>query len=214
MAREYYDVQLRELKNQMLHLGSMIEETIQGAVCALVKQDVKKAEKIAKGDDKIDELVRCIEQHCYMLLLRQHPMASDLRDVSAALKMITDMERIGDHGADISEITILMSDEPYPDVIKLIEQMSKETMLMLIDAVSAFDEQDEKKANMVIEKDDVIDDMFLNIKQSIEKDILKKEEIKHELDLLMVAKYFERIGDHATNIAEWVLFSITGEMPV
>ena len=141
-------------------------------------------------------------------------MASDLRDVSAALKMITDMERIGDHGADISEITILMSDEPYPDVIKLIEQMSKETMLMLIDAVSAFDEQDEKKANMVIEKDDVIDDMFLNIKQSIEKDILKKEEIKHELDLLMVAKYFERIGDHATNIAEWVLFSITGEMPV
>ena len=214
MAREYYDVQLRELKNQMLHLGSMIEETIQGAVCALVKQDVKKAEKIAKGDDKIDELVRCIEQHCYMLLLRQHPMASDLRDVSAALKMITDMERIGDHGADISEITILMSDEPYPDVIKLIEQMSKETMLMLIDAVSAFDEQDEKKANMVIEKDDVIDDMFLNIKQSIEKDILKNEEIKHELDLLMVAKYFERIGDHATNIAEWVLFSITGEMPV
>ena len=208
MAREYYDVQLRELKNQMLHLGSMIEETIQGAVCALVKQDVKKAEKIAKGDDKIDELVRCIEQHCYMLLLRQHPMASDLRDVSAALKMITDMERIGDHGADISEITILMSDEPYPDVIKLIEQMSKETMLMLIDAVSAFDEQDEKKANMVIEKDDVIDDMFLNIKQSIEKDILKKEEIKHELDLLMVAKYFERIGDHATNIAEWVIYSL------
>ncbi|MCM1233449.1 MAG: phosphate signaling complex protein PhoU [Ruminococcus flavefaciens] len=214
MAREYYGLQLKELKNQMLLLGSMIEGVIEDTVRALVSQDIEKAKEIAAGDDKVDRLVRRIEEQCYSLLLRQQPVARDLREVSAALKMITDMERIGDHGTDISELTILMSGNPYPDEIRMIEAMSKEAMVMLIEAVDAFAQADAKKAGAVIEKDDIVDELFLKVKDSIALSVKTSEtNAKQELDLLMVAKYFERIGDHATNIAEWVLFGITGELP-
>ena len=214
MAREYYGLQLKELKNQMLFLGSMIEGVIEDTVRALVSQDIEKAKEIAAGDDKVDRLVRQIEEQCYSLLLRQQPVARDLREVSAALKMITDMERIGDHGTDISELTILMSENPYPDEIRMIEEMSKEAMIMLIEAVDAFAQADAKKAGAVIERDDIVDELFLKVKDSVALSVKTSEtDAKQELDLLMVAKYFERIGDHATNIAEWVLFGITGELP-
>lgn len=214
MAREYYELQLKELKNQMLFLGSMIEEVIEDTVRALVSQDIEKAKEIAAGDDRVNRLVRQIEEQCYFLLLRQQPVARDLREVSAALKMITDMERIGDHGADISELTILMSENPYPDEIRMIEKMSKEAMIMLIEAVDAFAQADVKKAGAVIERDDIVDELFLKVKDSVALSVKTSEtDAKQELDLLMVAKYFERIGDHATNIAEWVLFGITGELP-
>lgn len=214
MARLNYDLQLKELKNQTMLLGSMIEEVIQGTIQALVKQDVEKAREIASGDEKIDEQVRHIEEECYTILLRQQPIARDLRAVSAALKMITDMERIGDHGADISELTILMSSVAYPEEIRLVEQMAKETTVMLIEAVDAFSEENAEKAKAVILRDDVVDELFLAVKKSISNTIKTCDtDARQELDLLMVAKYFERIGDHATNIAEWVLFSITGELP-
>lgn len=214
MAREYYGQQLKELKNRMLLLGSMIEGVIEDTVKALVSQDTEKAKEIAAGDDKVDRLVRQIEEQCYSLLLRQQPVAKDLREVSAALKMITDMERIGDHGTDISELTILMSENPYPDEIRTIEEMSKEAMIMLIEAVDAFAQADAKKAEAVIGKDDTVDALFLKVKDAIALSVKTNEtDAKQELDLLMVAKYFERIGDHATNIAEWVLFGITGELP-
>ena len=215
MARVNYEIQLKELKNEMMLLGSMIENVIHGTIQALVKQDVEKAEKIANGDEEINHQVRVIEQQCYSLLLRQQPIARDLRAVSAALKMITDMERIGDHGADIAELTIAMSHETYPEDIHLIEKIAKETAVMLIEAVDAFAEQDREKAEGVIARDDLIDELFTNVKRSIAKSIKTSDtNAMTELDLLMVAKYFERIGDHATNIAEWVLFSITGEFPV
>lgn len=214
MAREYYGMQLKELKNQMLLLGSMIEGVIEDTVKALASQDIEKAKEIAAGDDKVDRLVHQIEEQCYSLLLRQQPVARDLREVSAALKMITDMERIGDHGTDISELTILMSENPYPDEIRMIEEMSKAAMVMLIEAVDAFAQADAKKAAAVIEKDDIVDELFLKVKDSIALSAKTSgTDAKQELDLLMVAKYFERIGDHATNIAEWVLFGITGELP-
>lgn len=214
MAREYYGQQLKELKNRMLLLGSMIEGVIEDTVRALVSQDIEKAKEIAAGDDKVDKLVRQIEEQCYSLLLRQQPVARDLREVSAALKMITDMERIGDHGTDISELIILMSENPYPEEIRIIEEMSKEAMIMLIEAVDAFAQADAKKAEAVIGKDDIVDALFLKVKDSIALSLKTSEtDAKQELDLLMAAKYFERIGDHATNIAEWVIFGITGELP-
>ena len=214
MARINYDAQLKELKNQMLLLGTMIEEVMKDTILALANKDEKKAKEITSGDDKIDNQVRRITQECYTILLRQQPVAKDLRSVSAALKMVTDMERIGDHGADISELTILMGSRPYPDSIKLIEEMSKVTTEMLIWAVDSFAEDNVDKANEVIAKDDEVDELFLKVKDSI-ADCIKKgnTNANQELDLLMVAKYFERIGDHATNIAEWVLFSLTGTLP-
>ena len=211
-ARVNYDMQLKELKNQMLLLGSMVEDVIRETISALVNQDVEKAKEIADSDDKIDAQVRNIEQACYSLLLRQQPIARDLRTVSAALKMITDLERIGDQGADISELTVLMSSMKYPKEIKLIVEMAKETSVMLIEAVDAFAEEDLEKATQVISKDDVVDDLFVKVKDSIAESV-KESDAMTELDLLMVAKYMERIGDHATNIAEWVIYSITGELP-
>ena len=202
MARENYDKQLTELRNQMMLLCSMIEEVLQDTIHALVQQDVERAEKIVSGDGKVDEQVRSILQICYTLLLRQQPVASDLRKVSAAMKMITDMERIGDNGTDISDLTILMSG------------MSKVTTEMLIDAVDAFAWENAAKSQNVIDKDDKVDELFLTAKESIAKTIKENGvDAMQELDLLMVAKYFERIGDHATNIAEWVRFSINGELP-
>ena len=214
MARVNYDLQLKELKNQMLLLGSMIEEVIRKTIHALITQDVQEAKQIASGDEKIDAQVRKIEQLGYTILLRQQPIASDLRAVSAAMKMITDMERIGDHGADISELTVLMSKESYPNEIELVKQMSKETSMMLIQAVDAFADGNMQKASAVIARDDIVDDVFLQVKNSLANSIKENDtDAMQELDLLMVAKYFERIGDHATNIAEWVIFSINGELP-
>lgn len=211
-ARLGYDMQLKELKNQMLLLGSMVEDVIQETIGALTCQDIKKAGEIASGDEKINEQVRKVEQQCYTILLRQQPIAKDLRAVSAALKMLTDMERIGDHGADISELTLLMSNSTYPGEIRLIEEMAKETSIMLIEAVDAFAQQDSDKAQHVIDNDDTVDRLFVSVKDAIARSIqTDSADPMQLLDLLMVAKYLERIGDHATNIAEWVLFAVTGD---
>ena len=211
-ARLGYDMQLKELKNQMLLLGSMVEDVIQETIRALTCQDTKKAGEIASGDEKINEQVRKVEQQCYTILLRQQPIAKDLRAVSAALKMLTDMERIGDHGADISELTLIMSNSTYPGEIRLIEEMAKETSIMLIEAVDAFAQQDSDKAQHVIDNDDTVDRLFVSVKDAIARSIqTDSADPMQLLDLLMVAKYLERIGDHATNIAEWVLFAVTGD---
>lgn len=215
MSRVRYDLQLKELRNQMLKLGCMIEEVIRNTVDALIKQNLEFAVDITRGDSEIDVQVRNIEAICYKILLRQQPIASDLRQVTAALKMLTDMERIGDHGVDISELTILMSEKKYPEEIDFISEMAKKTVSMTIKAIDAFAEQDKEKAKAVIAMDDDVDELFVNTKHSIASGIRNSVDYwaEQELDLLMVAKYFERIGDHATNIAEWVIFSITGELP-
>ena len=214
MARESYDQQLQQLKYEMLELGGIIESVIRDMVKALLNQDLELAGKIAKNDDAVNGQVKKIEQKCYALLLKQQPIARDLRTVSAAIKMITDMERIGDHGADISELIILMGGQPYPKEINIIRKMADETKRMIIEAVNAFAQEDKSLAEDVIKRDDIVDELFVSAKESIAKSI-KENDINamQELDLLMVAKYFERIGDHATNIAEWVLFSLTGIFP-
>ena len=210
--RNRFDRQLEQLNNELINMGSLIEEAIEMAITALIKQDVKKARDVVEFDEEIDEKEREIESLCLKLLLQQQPVARDLRQISAALKMITDMERIGDHAADISEMTILMADKPYIRNIDHLQTMAKETMVMLVKSIEAYVEKNQEKAEKVIANDDVIDDLYDEIKmeliEAIQKDANNGEQAT---DMLMVAKYLERIGDHATNIAEWVIFSITGK---
>lgn len=209
--RNRFDRQLEQLNNELINMGELIEEAIERAITALMKQDVKKAREIVEFDEEIDEKEREIESLCLKLLLQQQPVARDLRQISAALKMITDMERIGDHAADISEMTILMAGQPYIRNMEHLQTMAKEAMVMLVKSIEAYVEKDLQKAEKVIMSDDIIDDLFDEIKRELIDAIHKNPgDGEQAADLLMVAKYLERIGDHATNIAEWVIFSITG----
>lgn len=212
--RNRFDRQLVQLNNELIEMGGMIEKAISDTVKALVNQDIELASNVIEYDEEIDHQEREIEQLCLKLLLQQQPVAKDLRLISAALKMITDMERIGDHATDISEITIELSKESYIKKLDHIQQMAKETMVMLVQSVEAFVNKDMDKARAVIVHDDVVDDLFNKVKAEliamIHEDVNSGEQAS---DLLMAAKYFERIGDHATNISEWVIFSITGQHP-
>lgn len=201
--RSKFDEQLKKLNEEMMHMGSMIEESIQKAIEAFIHQDADSAKAIMEGDSEIDSL-------CFNLLMQQQPVARDLRTISAAMKMVTDMERIGDHAADISEMTILMSsDKPYRVNIEHVKSMASETMLMLIRAIEAYVEKNNDKAHVVMKQDDVVDELFDKVKAEL-IDFIREhpEDGEQAEDLLMVAKYFERIGDHATNIAEWVEFAL------
>ena len=212
--RNRFDRQLVQLNNELIEMGGMIEKAISDTVKALVNQDIELASNVIEYDEEIDHQEREIEQLCLKLLLQQQPVAKDLRLISAALKMMTDMERIGDHATDISEITIELSKESYIKKLDHIQQMAKETMVMLVQSVEAFVNKDMDKARAVIVHDDVVDDLFNKVKAEliamIHEDVNAGEQAS---DLLMAAKYFERIGDHATNISEWVIFSITGQHP-
>ena len=208
-----FDEQLEQLSKEMINMGTMIEESIGDAVKALMKQDVELAKKVMAGDETIDRTERKIEDLCLRLLLQQQPVARDLRTISAALKMVTDMERIGDHATDISELAIVLAKKPYIKKLDHIEDMAKETMVMLIQSLEAYVEKDLEKAQKVIAHDDVIDELFEEVKKELVQLIRNHaDEGEQAVDLLMVTKYFERIGDHATNIAEWVIFSITGQI--
>ena len=212
--RNRFDRQLLELNNELIQMGSLIEKAIELAIAALVKQDVGRAREAIKFDEEIDHQEKAVEALCMKLLLQQQPVAKDLRLISAALKMITDMERIGDHAADISEMTILMADSTYEKShidIKIVNEMAKETTDMVIKSIDAFVNKDLNMARSVLKQDDKVDELFRQFKHQL---ILKiNENVKngeHATDMLLVSKYFERIGDHATNIAEWVIYSITG----
>lgn len=212
-SRKYYEMELQKLNASLLEMGEMIRMAIGGAVTALLEFDHDKAREIIAYDEQIDRQNREIEQQCYTLLLSQQPVAGDLRMVSAALKMTTDMERIGDHAADISEIELMLENLPTLSCAP-IRQMATETSVMLIKSLEAFAQRDEEKANWVIGRDDVVDDLFDMVKSELIEAIRQNADNgEAATDLLMAAKYFERIGDHATNIAQWAIFSITGEMP-
>ena len=212
-SRKYYEMELQKLNASLLEMGEMIRMAIGGAVTALLEFDHDKAREIIAYDEQIDRQNREIEQQCYALLLSQQPVAGDLRMVSAALKMTTDMERIGDHAADISEIELMLENLPTLSCAP-IRQMATETSVMLIKSLEAFAQRDEEKANWVIGRDDVVDDLFDTVKSELIEAIRQNADNgEAATDLLMAAKYFERIGDHATNIAQWAIFSITGEMP-
>lgn len=209
--RDRYNNELKKLHSEMIEMGTMIEQSIEIAITALVSQDEELARKVIDSDEAIDRKEKDIENLCLKLILTQQPVAGDMRRISAALKMITDMERIGDHAADISELTLCMAGKPYVKKLEHIQKMAKETMLMLVSSIEAYVNSDEKKAKCVIDHDDVVDELFVTVKSELIK-IIHEDAANGEqaCDLLMVAKYLERIGDHATNISEWVLFSING----
>lgn len=210
--RNRFDEQLSQLNDEIIAMGTMIEQAIEAAVDALIHQNVEEARRAMECDKDIDHQEREIENLCLKLLLQQQPVARDLRVISAALKMITDMERIGDHAVDISELTIVMSGKPYMKKLEHIEQMAKETMIMLISSLEAYVNKNLDQAKEVIDHDDIVDNLFIKVKTELIQLIRENAENGEQAaDLLMVAKYFERIGDHATNIAEWVIFSITGQ---
>ena len=207
--RSKFDEQLLELNSEMIKMGNMIETNITRAIEALTTKDVELAKQIMDSDVEVDKIQTKIESICFSLLIQQQPVASDLRTITAAMKMVTDMERIGDHAADISEMTVYLGVGENHANFKHINKMASETVLMLNWAVEAYVEKDEEKAKKVIDHDDVVDDLFCEVKKDIINLIHDNpDEGEDATDLLMIAKYFERIGDHATNIAEWVIFSL------
>ena len=203
--RNRFDRQLEEL----IEMGSMCEDVIRKTSKLLQSGDAKVAKEIRKEDSNIDEQERLVESLCLKLLLQQQPVAKDLRKVSAALKMITDMERIGDQASDIAEI-IETTDFSVPTNDVKLAKMAETTIAMVTESIDAYVKQDLELVREVIARDDEVDDLFLEVRQEIADDMVEAGDPMSSLDLLMIAKYFERIGDHATNIAEWVEFSITG----
>ena len=209
--RTKFDEQLRQLGMEMTHMGNLIEKNIQDAVQALLSQDTETARRIMAEDELVDQEQKKIENICFQLLIQQQPVARDLRTITAALKMVTDMERIGDHAADISELTIAMAAVPYPLRGENIRKMAGETIVMLLDAVNSYVNKDIEKAHSVIAHDDIVDNYFVKVKADLIEVIRENPEYgEHAADLLLVNKYLERIGDHATNIAEWVIFVLNG----
>lgn len=210
--RKKFDEQLDDLSQEMIYMGNLIEQAIENAVDALIHKNVEKAENIINSDDKIDNQERKIENLCLHLLLQQQPVAKDLRLISSTLKMITDMERIGDHATDIAELTIEMANQPYIKKLEHIEQMAKEIILMLINCLKAYVTRDVLTAENVIKHDDKVDKLFYMVKKDLIQMIHENYDYGEQAsDLLLIAKYFERIGDHTTNIAEWIIFSVTGK---
>ena len=210
MMRSSFDSQLRQLNNELIEMGALCEEAITLSAKALAEGSAKIAGGVAPIDNEIDKMECDIETLCLKLLLRQQPVAGDLRQISAALKMITDMERIGDQAEDIAEIIAFLNGRSGAECGD-IDKMAKAATKMVTNSIEAFVKCDVELAKEVIAQDDIVDDYFNRVKQDlIERISSDPSDGEFALDLLMIAKYFERIGDHATNIAEWVMFSVTG----
>ena len=208
--RNRFDEQLFELNREIIEMGAMCEEMIARAAKALLTGDISLAKQVIASGSGVDEMEREIESRCMKLLLHQQPVARDLRQISAALKMITDMERIGDQAEDIAEIVIFLNGHTMEGVETIVD-MARETIKMVTESVDAFVKKDVALAESVLSHDDVVDDYFDKMKCAIINLIAENPaDGEFALDLLMISKYLERIGDHATNIAEWVIYSVTG----
>lgn len=212
MIRNRFDKELDLLNDELIEMGNLIESAIRAAITALKEQNVDLARRIVENDKEVDDMERAIEQRCLRLLLQQQPVARDLRLISSALKMITDMERIGDQAADISEISIRLSNETYLKELIHIPQMAEAAIKMVKISIDSFVRKDIELVKEVISYDDTVDQLFDIIKNELVDLVREDRDSKEQvIDLLMIAKYLERIGDHAQNIAEWVYFAIKGE---
>lgn len=208
--RSRFDEQLALLNNELTEMGAMCEEVISLAAKALTEGNVELAAKVAPLDSEIDHMERKIESLCLRLLLQQQPVARDLRQISAALKMITDMERIGDQASDIAEIITFLNGRT-DEGCKYMSPMAEAATRMVTESIDAFVKRDVTIAETAIAHDDEVDNYFRKAKNALIKMIADNpSDGEYAIDLLMIAKYFERIGDHAVNIAEWVVFSATG----
>ena len=209
--RKQYDLELDELNTLLIKMAATVEQAVSDAMTALKNRDKDLAISVSDNDRDVDRMERQIEDMCLMLLLKQQPVAGDLRFISAALKIITDLERIGDHAQDICEISLTMDDKPLSVTTDLITRMFEESTAMIKMAVDAFITKDEDLATQCINHDDVVDDLFVQVRENlIHKLQSGQDDPEESVDLLQIAKYLERVGDHAQNIGEWVIFSLTG----
>ncbi len=208
--RDKYQEDLEKLNANILKMGKMIEIAIESTVIALMGRDIQAASTVSENDEAIDNMEREIEALCMKLLLQQQPVATDLRVITAALKMVTDMERIGDHAADIAELVLQIPDCKY-NKMDTITEISTQIIKMIHDSVDSFIQRNYDKAQIVIAQDDIVDNLYHEIKSDLIQKIKKTDDGEQILDYLLIARYFERIGDHATNIAKWVVFAITGK---
>jgi phosphate transport system protein len=208
--RKAYDNQLDILHERLIRMGALCEDAIACAAKALLDGDDGLSEATREKEEEIDIAEREIEQLCMRLLLHQQPMASDLRHITAAQKMITDMERIGDQAADIAELSVFMKGSSVNSDVHIAD-MARVVSKMVTESIDAFVSKDYDKARAVIAEDDIADDLFSRIKTELIDQLRSNKSAAEDcLDLLMIAKYFERIGDHAVNIAEWVIYYLTG----
>ena len=209
--REYYTAQLETLNTNMIQMGALCEDAISAAIQSLLEDDRTIAKKVADTELEIDQMERDIERQCMRLLLMQQPVATDLRVVSSALRMIADLERIGDQAFDIADITKSGSFQGFSGKMH-IKEMAKAAIHMVTDSVDSYVKQDVQLAKRVTEEDDVVDELFLKVRRELVKLIHTDQNASEQaLDLLMIAKYLERIGDHAVNVSEWVIYSVTGK---
>ena len=209
--RTRFDQELKAMHDDLISMASSVETAISRAVEALKYRDPQLAKQTVAGDRQIDQKERAIESTCLKLLLQQQPVARDLREISTALKMITDMERMGDLAEDIAEVTLFLCKRPTYSTPERVSYMAEATIKMVRDAIDAFIMKDLGKAHSVIAYDDIVDQLFVETRQELIETIhASLVDAEQAVDIMMIAKYFERIGDHAVNISEWVEFSITG----
>lgn len=209
--REYYTAQLETLNTNMIQMGALCEDAISAAIQSLLEDDRTIAKKVADTELEIDQMERDIERQCMRLLLMQQPVATDLRVVSSALRMIADLERIGDQAFDIADITKSGSFQGFSGKVH-IKEMAKAAIHMVTDSVDSYVKQDVQLAKRVTEEDDVVDELFLKVRRELAELIHTDQNASEQaMDLLMIAKYLERIGDHAVNVSEWVIYSVTGK---
>ena len=209
--REYFDIELANLNNQLIGMGTLVESAIKNAVEIIANNSSELLEKAREQEELINTSERKIQNHCIRLLLHQSPVAHDLREVSSALKMITDLERIGDQAIDIAEVSQYIKSRNNVINVTHIDEMAAQASKMVTLAIDAFVKKDVELAKKVSKNDDVIDELFDKVKKETVEIIQRDKALGEEaIDLMMIAKYLERIGDHAVNIAEWVAFSITG----
>ena len=210
--RKRFDEELIVLNNSLIEMGALIERAISRANTALLEQDVELARSVIDGDASVDEKEKEVESLCLKLLLNQQPVAKDLRQISSALKIITDMERIGDQAADISELCCDLAGQTYIKHLEHIPMMASATIQMVTDSIDAYVKKDLLLAESVVKHDDRVDELYLTIKHDLIAMVHENDAYGEQaFDLLQIAKYYERIGDHAVNIANWVMFSITGK---
>lgn len=210
--REYFDLELKALNDKLIEMGALVENAIKNTITIITKGEYDKLEDARVIEEKINKMEREIQSYCLNLLLLQSPVAGDLRTVSATLKMITDLERIGDQAIDIAEMSTYLKDCENIYSMTHLSEMAERSSNMVTTAIDAFVKKDLKLAKTVATMDDAIDDLFNKVKQEVVDIInVNKELDQQAIDVLLIAKYFEKIGDHAENIGEWVVFSITGK---
>lgn len=210
--REYFDLELKALNDKLIEMGALVEGAIKNTITIITNGEYDKLETSRIIEEKINTMEREIQNYCLNLLLLQSPVAGDLRTVSAALKMITDLERIGDQAIDIAEMSTYLKDCENIYSMTHLSEMAERSSNMVTTAIDAFVKKDLKLARTVATMDDAIDDLFNKVKQEVVDIINANKELDQQaIDVLLIAKYFEKIGDHAENIGEWVVFSITGK---